>query len=137
MHLDGNIGCVVNGAGLAMSTVDILSHLGGRAANFLDVGGGADSAKVAAALRLILKDPAVKTIFVNIFGGILRCDVFAQGLVAGIKLAGANLPIVVRLIGTNRDEGRRILAESGLPLIVEDDLEAAALRAVAIAAGGN
>jgi succinyl-CoA synthetase beta subunit len=120
-----------------MSTVDILSHLGGRAANFLDVGGGADSAKVAAALRLILQDPAVKTIFVNIFGGILRCDVFAQGLVAGIKLAGANLPIVVRLIGTNRDEGRSVLSESGLPLIVEDDLEAAALRAVSIASGGN
>ncbi len=137
VHLDGTIGCVVNGAGLAMSTVDILSHLGGRAANFLDVGGGADSAKVAAAMRLILQDPAVRTIFVNIFGGILRCDVFAQGLVAGIKLAGAKLPIVVRLIGTNRDEGRRILAESGLPLIVEDDLEAAALRAVSIAAGGN
>jgi len=137
VHLDGNIGCVVNGAGLAMSTVDILSHLGGRAANFLDVGGGADAAKVAAALRLILQDPAVKTIFVNIFGGILRCDVFARGLIAGIKIAGADLPIVVRLIGTNRDEGRRVLAESGLPLIVEDDLEAAALRAVAIAAGGK
>ena len=137
VHLDGNIGCVVNGAGLAMSTVDILSHLGGRAANFLDVGGGADSAKVAAALKLILQDPAVKTIFVNIFGGILRCDLFAQGLVAGIKLAGAKLPIVVRLIGTNRDEGHRVLAESGLPLIVEDDLETAALRAVSIAAGGN
>ena len=135
VHLDGNIGCVVNGAGLAMSTVDILAHLGGRAANFLDVGGGADSAKIAAALRMILQDPAVKTIFVNIFGGILRCDVFAQGLIAGVKLAGVNLPIVVRLIGTNRDEGRRALAESGLPLIVEDDLEAAALRAVAIAAG--
>jgi succinyl-CoA synthetase beta subunit len=137
VHLDGNIGCVVNGAGLAMSTVDILAHLGGRAANFLDVGGGADSAKIAAALRMILQDPAVKTIFVNIFGGILRCDVFAQGLIAGVKLAGATLPIVVRLIGTNRDEGRRVLAASGLPLIVEDDLEAAALRAVAIAAGRN
>ena len=137
VHLDGNIGCVVNGAGLAMSTVDILAHLGGRAANFLDVGGGADSAKIAAALRMILQDPAVKTIFVNIFGGILRCDVFARGLIAGLKIAGANLPVVVRLIGTNRDEGRRVLAESGLPLIVEDDLEAAALRAVAIAAGGN
>jgi len=137
VHLDGNIGCVVNGAGLAMSTVDILSHLGGRAANFLDVGGGADSTKVAAALRLILQDPAVKTIFVNIFGGILRCDVFARGLIEGIRLAGAQLPLVVRLIGTNRDEGRQVLAESGLPLSVEDDLEAAALRAVSIAAGGN
>jgi succinyl-CoA synthetase beta subunit len=137
VHLDGNIGCVANGAGLAMSTVDILAYLGGRAANFLDVGGGADSAKIASALRMILQDPAVKTIFVNIFGGILRCDVFAQGLIAGVRLAGANLPIVVRLIGTNREEGRRALAESGLPLIVEDDLEAAARRAVAIAAGGN
>ena len=137
VHLDGNIGCVVNGAGLAMSTVDILAHLGGRAANFLDVGGGADSAKIAAALRMILQDPAVKTIFVNIFGGILRCDVFARGLIAGVKIAGASLPMVVRLVGTNREEGRRVLAESGLPLIVEDDLEAAARRAVAIAAGGN
>jgi succinyl-CoA synthetase beta subunit len=137
VHLDGNIGCVVNGAGLAMSTVDILAHLGGRAANFLDVGGGADAAKVASALRLILQDPAVKTIFVNIFGGILRCDVFARGFIAGVKIAGANLPMVVRLVGTNQDEGRRILAESGLKVIVEDDLEAAARRAVAIAAGGN
>ncbi len=137
VHLDGTIGCVVNGAGLAMSTVDLLAHLGGRAANFLDVGGGADSAKVAAALRLILQEPAVKTIFVNIFGGILRCDVFARGFIAGVKIAGAELPMVVRLVGTNRDEGRRVLAESGLPLIVEDDLEAAARRAVAIAAGGN
>jgi succinyl-CoA synthetase beta subunit len=137
VHLDGNIGCVVNGAGLAMSTVDILAYLGGRAANFLDVGGGADAAKIAAALKMILQDPAVKTIFVNIFGGILRCDVFARGLIEGVKLAGADLPIVVRLIGTNRDEGRRVLAESGLALIVEDDLEAAARRAVAIAAGGN
>jgi succinyl-CoA synthetase beta subunit len=135
VHLDGNIGCVVNGAGLAMATVDILSHLGGRAANFLDVGGGADAEKVAAALRLILQDPAVKTILVNIFGGILRCDVFAQGFIQGVKLAGADLPMVVRLVGTNRDEGRRILAESDLRVIVEDELEAAAARAVAIAAG--
>jgi succinyl-CoA synthetase beta subunit len=137
VHLAGNIGCVVNGAGLAMSTVDILAHLGGRAANFLDVGGGADATKVASALRLLLRDPAVKTIFVNIFGGILRCDVFARGLISGVKLAGTTLPLVVRLVGTNQEEGRRVLAESGLALIVEDDLEAAALRAVAIAAGGN
>jgi succinyl-CoA synthetase beta subunit len=135
VHLDGSVGCVVNGAGLAMATVDLLAHLGGRAANFLDVGGGADSAKVAAALRLILQDPAVKTILVNIFGGILRCDVFARGLIAGVRVAGADLPMVVRLVGTNREEGRRILAESGLPFIVEDDLETAARRAVAIAAG--
>jgi succinyl-CoA synthetase beta subunit len=137
VHLDGNIGCVVNGAGLAMSTVDILSHLGGKAANFLDVGGGADSAKVASALRLILQDPAVRTIFVNIFGGILRCDVFARGFIAGVRIAGAELPMVVRLVGTNQVEGRRVLAESGLPVIVEDELETAARRAVAIAAGGN
>ena len=136
VHLDGNIGCVVNGAGLAMSTVDILAHLGGRAANFLDVGGGADATKVASALRLILRDPAVKTIFVNIFGGILRCDVFARGFISGVRIAGANLPMVVRLVGTNQDEGRKVLAESGLQVIVEDDLEAAAKRAVAIAAGG-
>jgi succinyl-CoA synthetase beta subunit len=86
---------------------------------------------------LILKDPAVKTILVNIFGGILRCDVFARGLIAGVKLAGAEVPLVVRLVGTNQEQGRRVLADSGLPLIVEDDLEAAALRAAAIAAGGN
>ena len=137
VHLDGNIGCVVNGAGLAMSTVDILAHLGGKAANFLDVGGGADSQKVAAALRLILQDPAVKTIFVNIFGGILRCDVFARGFIAGVKAAGANLPMVMRLVGTNQEEGPQVLADSGLPFIIEDDLEVAASRAVAIAAGGN
>jgi succinyl-CoA synthetase beta subunit len=136
IRMDGDIGCVVNGAGLAMTTMDILHLLGGRAANFLDVGGGADAARIAGALRLILTDAAVKTIFVNIFGGILRCDVFAEGFIAAVKESGARVPMVVRLIGTNREEGRRLLTASGLPVIVDDDLESAAARAVAIA-GGN
>jgi succinyl-CoA synthetase beta subunit len=108
VRMDGNIGCVVNGAGLAMTTMDLLLLLGGRAANFLDVGGGADSAKIAGALNIILTDPAVKTIFINIFGGILRCDVFARGLLEAVKQTGAEVPMVIRLVGTNREEGRKI-----------------------------
>lgn len=136
VRMDGDIGCVVNGAGLAMTTMDILHLLGGKAANFLDVGGGADAARIAGALRLILTDPAVKVIFINIFGGILRCDIFARGLLDAVREAGARVPLVVRLIGTNQDEGRRILDGSGLSFHVENDLERAAARAVAVAAGG-
>jgi succinyl-CoA synthetase beta subunit len=135
VRMEGNIGCVVNGAGLAMTTMDILHLLGGKAANFLDVGGGADAGRIAGALKLILTDPAVKVIFINIFGGILRCDIFARGLLEAVRQAEARVPLVVRLIGTNREEGRRILKDSGLSFIVDDDLESAAARAVAIAGG--
>ena len=136
VSMDGNIGCVVNGAGLAMTTMDILHLLGGEAANFLDVGGGADADRIAGALKLIITDPSVKVIFINIFGGILRCDIFAKGLLKAVKQAKANVPLVVRLIGTNQEEGKRILNSSGLSFTVDDDLESAASRAVAIA-GGN
>jgi len=135
VSMDGNIGCVVNGAGLAMTTMDILHLFGGRASNFLDVGGGADVERIAGALRLILTDPAVKVIFINIFGGILRCDIFAKGLLEAVKRAEAKVPLVVRLIGTNQDEGKRILNKSGLSFIVDDNLESAASRAVGIAGG--
>ena len=135
VRMDGNIGCVVNGAGLAMTTMDILHLLGGKAANFLDVGGGADTERIAGALKLILTDPAVKVIFINIFGGILRCDIFARGLLEAVRQAEARVPLVVRLIGTNQEEGKRILNGSGLSFTVDDDLESAAARAVAIAGG--
>jgi succinyl-CoA synthetase beta subunit len=134
--MDGNIGCVVNGAGLAMTTMDILHLLGGEAANFLDVGGSADAERIAGALKLILTDPSIKVIFINIFGGILRCDIFARGLLEAVRQSGANVPLVVRLIGTNQEEGKRILDSSRLSFTVDDDLESAAARAVAIA-GGN
>ncbi len=135
VRMDGDIGCVVNGAGLAMTTMDILHLLGGKAANFLDVGGGADTERIAGALKLILTDPAVKVIFINIFGGILRCDIFARGLLEAVRQAEAKVPLVVRLIGTNQEEGKRILNKSGLSFTVDDDLESAAARAVAIAGG--
>jgi len=135
VRMDGDIGCVVNGAGLAMTTMDILHLLGGEAANFLDVGGSADAERIAGALKLILTDPAVKVIFINIFGGILRCDIFARGLLEAVKQAEARVPLVVRLIGTNQEEGKRILNGSGLSFTVDDNLESAAARAVAIAGG--
>jgi succinyl-CoA synthetase beta subunit len=137
IRMDGDIGCVVNGAGLAMTTMDILHLFGGQAANFLDVGGSADADRIAGALRLILTDPEVKVIFINIFGGILRCDIFARGLLEAVKQAEAKVPLVVRLIGTNQEEGKRILDRSGLSFIVNDDLESAAAQAVAIAKGSQ
>ncbi|GGB30101.1 ADP-forming succinate--CoA ligase subunit beta [Virgibacillus dakarensis] len=112
--LDGNIGCMVNGAGLAMSTMDIIKHSGGEPANFLDVGGGATAEKVTEAFKIILSDPNVKGIFVNIFGGIMKCDVIAEGVVEATKQVGLELPLVVRLEGTNVDLGKKILDESGL-----------------------
>jgi succinyl-CoA synthetase beta subunit len=118
-----------------MTTMDILHLLGGEAANFLDVGGSADAERIAGALKLILTDPAVKVIFINIFGGILRCDIFARGLLEAVKQAEARVPLVVRLIGTNQEEGKRILNGSGLSFTVDDNLESAAARAVAIAGG--
>ena len=117
VKLDGNIGCLVNGAGLAMSTMDIIGHYGGTPANFLDVGGGATKEQVTKAFRIILKDPNVKGIFVNIFGGIMKCDVIAEGVVAAAKELGLKVPVVCRLEGTNVEKGREILANSGIAVV--------------------
>jgi succinyl-CoA synthetase beta subunit len=131
IKLNGNIGCMVNGAGLAMATMDIIKLHGGEPANFLDVGGGATRERVAAAFRLLLSDPNVEGVLVNIFGGIMRCDVIAEGIVAAAREVQLNVPLVVRLEGTNVDLGRRILSESGLPIVPADDLEDAARKIVA------
>ena len=131
--LDGDIGCMVNGAGLAMATMDAIQLSGGRPANFLDVGGGADEHKVEAAFKILLSDPNVKTMLVNIFGGIMKCDVIAKGIVAAARQVGLRMPLVVRLEGTNVELGRTILAQSGLAIIPADDLGEAASKAVAAA----
>jgi succinyl-CoA synthetase beta subunit len=131
VRLAGNIGCMVNGAGLAMATMDIIKLAGGEPANFLDVGGGASKEKTTAAFKIVLSDPNVKGILVNIFGGINRCDWIAQGVVAAVKGLDLHLPLVVRLEGTNVEEGKRILAESGLAVIAAQDLGDAAKKIVA------
>jgi succinyl-CoA synthetase beta subunit len=131
IKLDGNIGCMVNGAGLAMATMDIIKLEGGEPANFLDVGGGASREKVTAAFKIILSDPAVKGILVNIFGGIMRCDIIAEGIVAAAREVQLNDPLVVRLEGTNVQQGKDILANSGLPIIAANDLGDAARKIVA------
>jgi succinyl-CoA synthetase beta subunit len=128
--LDGNIGCMVNGAGLAMSTMDIIKYYGGEPANFLDVGGGATAEKVTEAFKIILSDKNVKGIFVNIFGGIMKCDVIAQGVVEATKQVGLELPLVVRLEGTNVEEGKRILKESGLAITPADSMADGAQKIV-------
>ena len=130
IKLDGNIGCMVNGAGLAMATMDIIKLYGEEPANFLDVGGGASKEKVSAALKIILSDKNVKGILINIFGGIMRCDVLAQGVVDAAKQIDINIPIVVRLAGTNFKEGKEILDNSGLKLISANNLDDAALKIV-------
>lgn len=130
IRLDGNIGCMVNGAGLAMSTMDIIQHFGGEPANFLDVGGGATAEQVAAAIRIITADPNVKGIFVNIFGGIMRCDTTAAGIISGVKEVGLSVPMVVRLEGTNVDLGKQMLDESGLNLITASDMKDGAQKIV-------
>ena len=130
VKLDGNIGCMVNGAGLAMATMDIIKLYGGAPANFLDVGGGASRERVAAAFKLILADPNVEGLLINIFGGIMRCDVIAEGVVAAAREVSLTVPLVVRLSGTNAEQGKRILEESGLPIIAADDLAEAAKKAV-------
>jgi malate-CoA ligase subunit beta len=135
--LDGNIGCIVNGAGLAMATMDTIKYAGGEPANFLDVGGGASPERVAAAFRLILSDSRVKAILVNVFAGINRCDWVAQGVVKACQEIDVNVPLVVRLAGTNVEAGRKIIAESGLPIISADTLAEAASKAVAAAGGGT
>ncbi len=131
IKLDGSIGCMVNGAGLAMATMDIIKLNGAFPANFLDVGGGASKEKVTAAFKIILKDPAVKGILVNIFGGIMKCDVIADGIVAAAKDVNLSVPLVVRLEGTNVQQGKDILANSGLPIVAADDLGDAARKIVA------
>lgn len=128
--LDGSIGCMVNGAGLAMATMDIIKAHGGDPANFLDVGGGATTERVTAAFKLILSDPKVEGILVNIFGGIMRCDVIAEGVVAAAREVSLNVPLVVRLAGTNVEAGKEILAQSGLPIIAASDLGDAAAKIV-------
>lgn len=128
--LDGNIGCMVNGAGLAMATMDIIKLYGAEPANFLDVGGGASKEKVTAAFKIITADPAVQGILVNIFGGIMRCDVIAEGVVAAVKEMGLQVPLVVRLEGTNVEKGKQIINESGLNVIAADDLDDAAQKIV-------
>ena len=131
IKLDGSIGCMVNGAGLAMATMDIIKLNGAFPANFLDVGGGANKEKVTAAFKIILSDPAVKGILVNIFGGIMRCDTIAEGIVAAAREVSLSVPLVVRLEGTNVELGKEILANSGLPIVAADDLGDAARKIVA------
>lgn len=137
IKLDGEIGCLVNGAGLAMATMDIIKLHGGNPANFLDVGGGADKAKVTNAFKLILKDPNVKGILVNIFGGIMKCDVIAEGVIAATKEVSLNVPLVVRLEGTNVDLGKKILKESGLNITPADNLKDAAIKIVSAVKGAG
>ena len=134
ISLDGNIGCMVNGAGLAMGTMDIIKHFGGDPANFLDVGGGATTEKVTAGFKIILQDPNVKGIFVNIFGGIMKCDVIANGVIAAAKELGLTIPVVVRLAGTNVELGQKLLAESGLDLIPAENMADGAQKIVAAVA---
>jgi len=131
IKLDGNIGCMVNGAGLAMATMDIIKLNGAFPANFLDVGGGASKEKVTAAFKIILSDPAVEGILVNIFGGIMRCDIIADGIVAAARDVNLSVPLVVRLEGTNVQQGKDILTNSGLPIVSADDLGDAAKKIVA------
>jgi succinyl-CoA synthetase beta subunit len=133
--LDGNIACLVNGAGLAMATMDIIKHYGGDPANFLDVGGSATEEQVTEAFKILAGDRRVRGILVNIFGGIAKCDVIAQGIIAAAKAVGLNLPLVVRLEGTNVEKGKQLLKESGLTIIAADDLADAAQKVVAAAAG--
>ena len=134
VSLSGSIGCLVNGAGLAMATMDIIRHFGGEPANFLDVGGGASKEKVQAAFELLLSDENVRAIFVNIFGGIMKCDVIAEGVAAAAREMGVAIPLVVRLEGTNAEQGRRILASSGLKIITAEDMADGARKAVDAAA---
>ena len=137
VSLTGNIGCLVNGAGLAMATMDIIRKFGGYPANFLDVGGSATAEKVAAAFKILLSDPNVKAIFINIFGGIMKCDIIAEGVVAAAKETGLAVPLVVRLEGTNVEKGREILSRSGMNIVSAKDMADGAHKAVCLANGGD
>jgi succinyl-CoA synthetase beta subunit len=133
IRLTGNVGCMVNGAGLAMATMDIIKLAGGEPANFLDVGGGASAEQIENAFRILSSDPSVKAVFINIFGGILRCDRLAEGVISAVQKLGLRLPIVVRMEGTNVELGKKMLAESGLSLITAEDMADGARKAVALA----
>src|SRR5579864_5441796 len=133
IHLDGNIGCMVNGAGLAMATMDIIKLAGGEPANFLDVGGGANAEQIRNAFKILMSDKNVKAVLINIFGGILRCDVLAQGVIAAVKELGVPVPIVIRMEGTNVDEGKRLLKESGMNFTTADSMDEAAATVVRLA----
>jgi len=133
IHLDGNIGCMVNGAGLAMATMDIIKLAGGEPANFLDVGGGANAEQIRNAFRILMSDKNVKAVLINIFGGILRCDVLAQGVIAAVKELGVPVPIVIRMEGTNVEEGKRLLHESGMNFTTADAMDEAAEQVVELA----
>jgi len=133
IHLDGNIGCMVNGAGLAMATMDIIKLAGGEPANFLDVGGGANAEQIRNAFKILMSDKNVKAVLINIFGGILRCDVLAQGVIAAVKELGVPVPIVIRMEGTNVDEGKRLLKESGMNFATADSMGEAADKVVQLA----
>jgi len=130
IHLDGNIGCMVNGAGLAMATMDIIKLAGGEPANFLDVGGGANAEQIRSAFKILMSDKNVKAVLINIFGGILRCDVLAQGVITAVKELGVPVPIVIRMEGTNVDEGKRLLRESGMNFTTSDSMDEAATKVV-------
>merc|ERR1719476_549497 len=133
IKLDGSVACMVNGAGLAMSTMDLLALLGGSPANFLDVGGAANRETIGAAFKIVQGDPDVKSIFINIFGGIMRCDVIAEGVVEAVKQVGLSKPLIVRLVGTNVEQGKKIISESGLDVIAIGDFTEAARKAVEMA----
>ncbi|MFN7916811.1 MAG: ADP-forming succinate--CoA ligase subunit beta [Vicinamibacterales bacterium] len=133
IHLDGNIGCMVNGAGLAMATMDIIKLAGGEPANFLDVGGGANAEQIRNAFKILMSDKNVKAVLINIFGGILRCDVLAQGVIAAVKELGVPVPIVIRMEGTNVEEGKRLLRESGMNFATADSMGEAATKVVQLA----
>jgi succinyl-CoA synthetase beta subunit len=137
IQLDGNIGCLVNGAGLAMATMDTIKLFGGEPANFLDVGGGATAEKVTEAFKIMLRNPGLKAILVNIFGGIMKCDTIAEGVVTASRAVGLKVPLVVRMKGTNEELGRKLLADSGLPIISADSMAEAAEKVVAAAAAAN
>jgi succinyl-CoA synthetase beta subunit len=135
IKLDGNVGCMVNGAGLAMATMDIIKQAGGEPANFLDVGGGASPEQIENAFRILSSDPSVKAVFINVFGGILRVDRLAEGVISAVKKLGLTLPVVLRAEGTNVEQGKKMLADSGLALTMADDMADGAKKAVALAKG--
>ena len=137
IKLDGNVGCMVNGAGLAMATMDIVKLAGGEPANFLDVGGGASPEQIENAFRILSSDPSVKAVFINVFGGILRVDRLAEGIIAAVRTLGLTLPVVLRAEGTNVEIGKRMLEESGLHLTMADDMGSGAERAVDLARAGQ
>ena len=137
IKLDGNVGCMVNGAGLAMATMDIIKLAGGEPANFLDVGGGASPEQIENAFRILSSDPSVKAVFINVFGGILRVDRLAEGVIAAVKKLGLKLPVVLRAEGTNVEQGKKMLAESGLSLVMADDMGEGAKKVVALARGAS